>query len=150
MSKRVQDELLQIQHTSRDGMLHATKVVSWARSHPRSALHSQFEWNNSKAAAEYRLWQARRLIQMNVIMADGTPKLVSLSFDRPRGGGYRDMQDVISDQRLSEIMLRDALADLQRIQSRYERVRELTSIWTAVKRVRQRALKPRRQLKKAA
>lgn len=149
MSKRIKAELLAIQNASRDGMLHAERVVSWARSHRRSALHGQFEWSNAKAAAEYRLWQARRLIQINVTMADGAPQLVSLSFDRNNGGGYRDVQDVISNRKLSEIMLNDALAELQRVQIRYQRVRELTSVWSAVKRIRNRSQKSHR-LKKSA
>lgn len=150
MSKKLKDELLSIQRASKDNMLHPQKVVAWARSHSRSALHRQFEWNNSRAATEYRLWQARRLIQVNVTLADGGPQLVSLSFDRPRGGGYRDVVDVVSDKTLSEIMLRDALAELQRVQLRYQRVQELTAVWSAVKRIRERARKQQRQLKKAA
>lgn len=148
MSKKVKAELLALQRASKDKMLHAESVVSWARTHPRSALHRQFEWNNGKAAARYRLWQARQLIQINVITEDGTPQLVSLSFDRVKGGGYRDVGDVVNSRKLSEIMLQDALAELQRVQARFQRVRELTSVWTAVRRVRQR--NAARTLKKAA
>lgn len=149
MSKKLKAELLAIQRASRDKMLHAEHVVSWAKKHPRSALHRQFEWNNSKAASEYRLWQARRLIAINVIADDGAPLLVSLSFDRINSGGYRDVRDVVSSRELSEIMLRDALADLQRVQEKYQRVRALTTVWTAVKRVRQRSA-AKQALKKAA
>lgn len=35
----------------------------------RSPLHPFFEWNNSKAADKFRLWQARHLI-LNVYMID--------------------------------------------------------------------------------
>src|ERR1043165_552005 len=109
-------------------MLHAENVVTWARRHPRSALHRQFEWNNSRAANEFRLWQARRIIQINVIAEDGAPQLVSLSFDRAKGGGYRDVRDVASSRELSEIMLQDALDELQRLQARYQRVRALPRV----------------------
>jgi hypothetical protein len=154
MSKKIKAELLAIQKASRDKMLHAENVVTWARRHPRSALHRQFEWNNSRAANEFRLWQARRIIQINVIAEDGAPQLVSLSFDRAKGGGYRDVRDVASSRELSEIMLQDALDELQRVQARYQRVRALTSVWTAVKRVRgrqaTRSLPRGRSLAKAA
>lgn len=149
MSDKIRTELLAIQAASKDKILHAARVVAWARRNQKSALHRQFEWNNSKAADEFRLWQARRLIQINIIMDDGTPQIVSLSFDRTKGGGYRSVSDVLSSRDLSEIMLRDALAELQRVQARFQRVRELTNVWTAVKRVRQKhATKPR--LAKAA
>lgn len=133
---KVRDELLAIQKASKGGVLHAASVVVWARKHKGSALHRQFEWNNSKAANEYRLWQARRLIAINIVTAEGGPQVVSLSIDRTKGGGYRAIDDVLSSRDLSEIMLRDALAELQRVQERFQRVKELTSVWTAVGRVR--------------
>lgn len=154
MSVKIRNELLAIQDASKDKMLHAASVVAWAKRNQKSALHRQFEWNNSKAATEFRLWQARRLIQINVVTEDGTPQLVSLSFDRKGDGGYRSVDDVVSNRQLSEIMLRDALAELQRVQIRFERVRELTSVWSAVKRVKARqtskALPRTRAFKKAA
>lgn len=149
MSDRIKNELLAIQQASKDKMLHAANVVNWAKRNRRSALHRQFEWNNSKAAEAYRLWQARRLIQINIVLEDGSPVLVSLSFDRGKGGGYRDVGDVVSSRDLSEIMLNDALAELQRVQARFARVRELTSVWQAVKRVKSKHVANRR-LKKAA
>ena len=145
MSDKIKAELLAIQKTSKDAMLHAKNVVAWAKRNRKSALHREFEWNDSRAATEFRLWQARRLIQINVISEDGGPQLVSLSYDRPRGGGYRGVDAVISNRELSEIMLRDALEELQRVQMRFQRVTELTSVWTVVKRVRERA-----EAKKAA
>lgn len=154
MSDKIRNELLAIQHASKDKMLHASNVVAWAKRNPKSALHRQFEWNNSKAATEFRLWQARRLVQIHVVTEDGSPQLVSLSFDRMGRGGYRSVSDVISNKELSEIMLRDALAELQRVQARFQRVRELTSVWTEVKRVQKRqtarSLPRNRTLKKAA
>lgn len=148
MSNKIRNELLAIQKASKDKMLHASNVVAWAKRNPKSALYRQFEWNNSKAATEFRLWQARRLVQIHVVMEDGTPQLVSLSFDRLGSGGYRSISDVVSSKELSEIMLRDALGELQRVQARFQKVRELTSVWMEVKRVRSR--QANKTLKKAA
>lgn len=149
MSAKVKAELLAIQKASKDRMLHPAAVVGWAKRNRASALYRQFEWNNSKAANEYRIWQARRLIAINVVMDSGAPQIVSLSFDRTKGGGYRNVADVLSDRKLSEIMLQDALAELQRVQARFHRVRELTSVWTQIKRVRQKHA-AKLQMKKAA
>lgn len=135
---RIRSELDSIRQANRDRMLHAEKIVAWAKAHRTSALYGEFEWNNSKAASEFRIWQARRLIQIHVVTADGAPQLVSLSFDRSKGGGYRDIDDVIKDRSLSEIMLNDAIAELNRAQSRFGRVRELLSVWKAFQRVKGR------------
>lgn len=150
MSDKIRNELMAIQQASKDKMLHAANVVAWAKRNRKSALHRQFEWNNSKAANEFRIWQARRLIQINVITEDGGPQLVSLSYDRPRGGGYRSVDDVISNRKMSEIMLQDALTELQRVQDKYQHVRELTSVWEEVKRVRSRTNGKTTRMQKAA
>lgn len=154
MSKKVKAELMAIQGASKDKMLHPQHVVTWAKRHPTSALHRQFEWNNSKAATEYRLWQARRLIQINVTMDGGGPQLVSLSLDRINGGGYRDIRDVMSNKDLREMALAEALSELTRVQAKYERIQELAGVWAEVRRVRNskttRVAAPKRQMAKAA
>lgn len=144
MSKKIEAELLAIKGASKDGMLHAEHVVAWASKHKRSALYRKFEWDDNKAARQYRLWQARVLIQLNIKAENGAPRLVSLSVDRSRGGGYRDLNDVSRDHNLSEILLRDALSELKRVQENYRRVRELTVVWNAIDQVSQQA-KPARK-----
>jgi hypothetical protein len=103
-------------------------IVEWARSHPKSALHNapQFcGFDVKKSAYEHWLWAARALIALHITYEDGTRKAVSLSIDRQRtGGGYRDVDDVLRDKSLYEIMLTDALNELQRVEAKYERVRQ--------------------------
>lgn len=132
---QVRDELQAIQDRSPDGMLHAEDVVEFARTHKTSALHGQFEWDVKKAAMEHWLWQARRLVQIYVVSGDGKPLLVSLTLDRSNGGGYRKMTDVVASKPLSQIMLDDALRELQRVRTKYERVSALTAVWTEIDRV---------------
>ena len=140
-SSRVKSELLSLLSSSRDGRLHASDVVSWARRNPRSALHSQFVWSDKKAAHEYRLWQARRLILVNVVDESDEPTLVNLTIDRGEGGGYRKISDVLSSKKLSQIMLDDALDELERVRVRYGRVKQLTSVWKLVAKLRRSRVK---------
>jgi hypothetical protein len=54
------------------GVLHPADVVEAARN-PNSAMHNQFEWDDSEAAEAYRLQQARALIRrvkVNVVRSD--------------------------------------------------------------------------------
>jgi hypothetical protein len=141
MSERIKQELLAIQRASKDRMLHAGQVVSWARTHAKSALHSRFQWNNEKAAHEYRLWQARQLITIHIVNEQGLPQIVSLSIDRSGAGGYRLMDDVLAQRDLTEIMLGDALKELNRVQETYAQVKQLASVWDEVERVRTRGPK---------
>jgi hypothetical protein len=139
-------ELLALQTASPDGMLHCEKAVDWAQKNKTSALYSALEWDNRKAGQQYRLWQMRRLVEIHVISAGNAPTLVSLSVDRAKGGGYRAVSDVANAPDLRQIMLADALAELQRMQIKYSRVEALASVWREVEKVRQAAPK----LKKAA
>lgn len=133
---QIKAELLAIQARSSDNILHVAKVLHWTKAHPKSALYSQIEWDDGKAAADYRLWQVRRLIQIHVVSDMVEPLVVSLTVDRGHGGGYRSIDDVVGDRFLSDIMLSDALAELERVRVRYERVVELTAIWQEVERVK--------------
>lgn len=117
-----------------DGLIVPEDVVRWAREHPDSALHSQFEWDDGKAAEAYRIWQARRVIAVCVVAEDGERKLVSLSIDR-RGGGYRDVQDVIAKDELRKVLLRDALQELKRVRAKYEHIKELASVYAEIEKV---------------
>ena len=122
----------------------AEDVEAWARTHPKSALHEQLEWDDRKASYEYRLWQCRRLISLNITYEDGVRSCVSLTTDRLRkGGGYRDIDDVLRDKGLHEIMLADALAELNRIQNTYDRLKQLRPVWQAAAKVRRQQSKPK-------
>lgn len=138
MSEQIKTELLALQTTDPDGLLHAPRAVEWAEQHPTSALHAALEWDDKVAGREYRISQIRQLIRLHIVSDDGVPQLVSLSFDRKAGGGYRKISDVVGSKDMSEIMLADALAELERIQVKFSRVKELTAVWDQVEEVRTR------------
>lgn len=127
-----------------DELLRADDVVSWAKAHPESALHSQFEWDDAKAAHEHRVWQARRLIALHIVTDAGDRRMISLVIDRTKGGGYRAIEDVTASPDLRAIMLADALAELKRVRRKYERLKELSRVFAEVDRV-ERAHAPQRE-----
>jgi hypothetical protein len=101
-----------------------------------SALHPFFEWDDTEAAREYRLIQARGLIRMAVVVLPARNEpvraFVSLSTDRSCGGGYRRTRDVLDDPELRAVMLQDALAELRLIQRKYSHLQELSALWQAL------------------
>ncbi len=119
---------------SNGGILLPEKVVEFA-SNPETALHSRFTWDDTEAARQYRLFQARQVIRLNVIVIDGSKEpvraYVSLSGDRDRGG-YRRMVDVLSSDDLSGRMLADAIAELKAMKRKYEHLKALVPIWQAL------------------
>jgi hypothetical protein len=112
------------------GFLTAQHVVEFARD-PETALHSRFEWNDNKAAEEYRIWQARQLLRVyvEVINDDLKPAriFVSLKSDRYNrsGGGYRPFITVLEDHQLRAEMLQDALEEFKVYRAKYAALREL-------------------------
>lgn len=139
----IKTELLQIQTANAEHILFPLEVVTWARTNPDSALHRAIEWDNQRAADAHRLWQVRQLIQLHVTSEDGAPQMVSLTFDRKANGGYRSIDDVVRVPQLREIMLQDALDELNRVQAKFQKVTELTKVWEEANTVRQRSRRRR-------
>jgi hypothetical protein len=127
---------------SHGGVLRPEDVVVFARN-KRTALHSEFEWDDAKASAEYRLWQARTVIRVAVTVlpsphADQEPvrAYVSVASDRVRpGGGYRPLADVMTNDEMRSEMVIEALNEVKRWRRKYDRIRELVPIFRAIDKV---------------
>jgi hypothetical protein len=131
--------------SKRGGVLTPSDVVRAAQA-KHSPLHNHFCWDDTKAAHEYRLWQARELIVRVTIELPEKPDtetqvFVSLRSDRSRkGGGYRHITDVMTNAELRAELLEEALADFRTWEARYQRVRELAPVFAAAKRVKRKAI----------
>ncbi len=145
MSKRtdaLREELLALR--SVQGLVNPVTVVRWARSNPGSHLHGALCWDDAIAAERYRLWQVRELISVHIVDVSGGPQFVSLSIDR-QVGGYRTVAEVMGRTELRDVMMADALAELERVQARYQKLTELAAVWAEAGKVRER--RPRRAAK---
>lgn len=119
------------------GILRPEDVVTAAR--PKtSPLHSRFQWDDSKAAESYRLWQARQLIvEVTVILAENPKKedtqvYVSLPSDRASGGGYRAIVDVLNDVGQRQELLGAAFAEMAGFKKKYKGLKELAGVFAAI------------------
>jgi hypothetical protein len=124
------------------GVLVPAIVIDRARS-PRSPLHAVFQWDDTKAAAEFRLWQARELIQrtFRVISINGRGMkvrvFVSLKPDRYcAGGGYREMTFVLANRDMRCQLLKDAIEEMKLFSEKYASLRELARVFQAIRSVR--------------
>lgn len=150
-SDRVRSELQSIQNRDKDGLLRPEAVVEFAKN-KSTALHKKFEWSEAKAAIEYRLWQAREIINVFVTVlphpeASGPVRAwVSLVSDRvAKGGGYRSVESVLSDDEKRAQLLSQALSDFKRVQQQYRLLNELDPIFRAISAVSRRAEAKRRK-----
>lgn len=134
-------ELEFIRKRSADGILQAEDVVEFARDE-RTALHSEFEWDDSVAAHQHRLEQARKIIRLTltVVESPAGPQTVRMyaSCDSDRvnpGGGYRSLVEVMNSEDLRDQLLHAALRDLRTVRRKYQQLRELQPIFRAIDRV---------------
>lgn len=131
-------EFIRNQH---GGVLRPEDVVAFARNE-RTQLHSHFEWDDTEAAQQYRLWQARKVIRLRVTVVDNLgsdrplPMYVSLSTDRQKpGGGYRPFVDVMSNEDTRAELFRQALGEFKRVRQRYQELKELKPVFDAIDQV---------------
>lgn len=141
MKNKVIAELKRIA-SENGGLLQPETVVQEARP-ASSPLHSRFEWDNTVAGQQYRIWQARHLIRISVEVLAGTKEsmnvFVSLSPDRNKeSGGYRVLTDVLTDKQMRLQMLHDALEELELFREKYKRLKELSEIFSAIKKARKK------------
>ena len=122
-------------------------VVAFAEN-PETNLHKRFEWDDSKAAYEHRIWQARQIISLELIIIQKEPSenvnlelssfskdvraYVSLPMDRHSGGGYRKMEDVLKDDVLRQNLLDAARNDMIQFKGKYKDLKELADVFAAI------------------
>lgn len=124
------------------GLVTATAVVQDARK-ASSPLHPAFEWDDLKAAEEYRLEQARHLLHsLQVVAVKGQTEephsfraYVQVTIDAERG--YTNMYRALSDDGLRLQVLTRALHELDTWRERYHELEELTAIFDATENVRE-------------
>ena len=152
----VSEELILIRD-SNGGLISPRKVVDFARD-PGSALHKRFEWDDSKAAEDYRLWQARKVIRLelvvykqdasgemvftsisqeDVIDGEKVRAYVSLSNDRAGddSGGYRSLVDVLSDDEYRAQMLESAKTDMIIFKRKYQVLSQLSKVFAEMDKI---------------
>lgn len=138
--KTIKDELLYIKSQNNEGFLNPKEIVQFAKD-PQTKLHSSFEWDDTKAAKEYRLYQARHIIRLvfsNVVSINGEEKEENLFFslqdDRTENKGYRLIYDIMEDDELREKLLNEALNELIRIKNKYKKLTELAKIFNEIEK----------------
>lgn len=126
-----------------EGELRPLDVVETARN-SRHILHKHFTWSDEAAANQWRLEEARNLIQCIRLVddagEDGSIRAF-VSVAAESGTSYRTVSEIRSSPDLQVLVLESAERDLESFQRRY---RELTDICSMV-RAAQEAVSERRK-----
>jgi hypothetical protein len=121
------------------GSLTAARVVKDAKAR-RSPLHEFFQWDNTAAANEYRLEQARHLLRSLVVVYEHIPQhkepvRAFVTFEKSEQvdrGAYIAVCDAMSNAELRKELVEQALGEAQEWQKRYEGLVELKAIFEAI------------------
>lgn len=115
------------------GELTPEDVVKDARRN-NSPLHRFFEWNDTKAAEQHRLAQARGLIRavVAIYVAPDKPARKMRAFvhiNEPGAQHYRATDHAMSQTRTREIVVRQAWREFQAWRRRYEEIDEFARLF---------------------
>lgn len=124
------------------GILRCEDVVSYARN-PKTKLHGWFNWNDTEAAKQWRLQQARNLIRVSVsILPQAKVEsrvFISMHDDRRNdGGGYRPLEKVLSNKDMRKVLLDEAIEELEWFRRKYQCLKELAEVFSAFDRVKRK------------
>lgn len=128
------------------GAATAEAIVAAAAS-KRNPLHPEFTWDDSEAAHQHRLDQARRLLGHLVVVrseiATDRPQRVYEVTRLPQVEGqgprarhaYRSLDDIMADANLRAELLGRALRELISIRNRFRDLQELAVVLRAIDQV---------------
>lgn len=105
---------------------------------PASPTHKYFEWDDTLAAEQHRLHQARQLIRAITIEVDGEEvrKYCSpIYIEEFKENRYIDIRKAIKDTDIWKEILGRALKDAQLWQKRYEKLKALEPVFSAISKV---------------
>lgn len=107
-----------------------------------SLLHRAFEWDDKRAATEFRLRQARDLVAavVTVISEGGESRTIRafVQIEREGESAYTATADALADPALRRQVLNRAARELELWEHRYRELAELSEVFVAAARVRER------------
>lgn len=116
---------------SRDGVITPNAVVAEAE-HETSPLHKYFDWDDSEAASNWRLHQARLLINSVKIELVGKDVEgfynVKVTVGTELQQGYVSAERVMSDKDLHSQVIKEAVKELKYWQVKYNTLSELDGV----------------------
>jgi hypothetical protein len=137
-AKAVSNRLEQLTKKGR-GRLTPENVVADAK--PKNALlHPCFEWNNNKAAEQYRLEQARLLMRSIEIVyapngdnATGKVKVRKcVHIQDDKDSFYTTIERAMDNPAYQKQLEQTALAELNALRHRYGALKKFAKIWKAI------------------
>lgn len=107
-----------------------------------SPLHPAFEWDDAKAAEQYRLKQAGTMLRALVVTVEEAEKpkptraYVNISEVSEKQGRFIAVGRALSHEDTRQIVLMHALMELSQFRRKYADVEELADLFAAIERLK--------------
>lgn len=102
-------------------------------------LHNEFEWNNKKAAEQYRLEQARYLIRCLCVVEERgeeqEPIEVRAFFQLTNEHNYESLSVIAQDENKHAALLQQALCELRAFMKKYNTLKELYPLKEVIEKI---------------
>lgn len=129
------------------GQLTPIDVVQEAK-RETSVLHSYFEWDDEKAAEEYRISQARHLVACVVLVHSDEHEIkkpirafINIAFED--GNSYESIIEVMGNSELRERVLNSLESEMERQKEKLSAFEELAEVIDGIEVVQERVRKIR-------
>lgn len=119
-----------LQSLVKDGQIKPEDVVEEARDES-SPIHNNFEWDDTKAAQEHRLWQARQLITYKFKIEDSKEQQfynVRVTVNDVPVQGYFTKEKILSNRDMYLQLLKEAVGEIKYWEKKYKEIKELEGI----------------------
>lgn len=128
----------------RDGAITPQAVVDDARPET-SVLHKVFEWDDAKAAEQYRLSQASSFIRSIVVIPEPEEKIKApvrmylnrnpINEGQKKQGAYINYRSALDDPESREVVLNNARYELRLFRKKYSNLNELAKVLAVIDEV---------------
>ena len=101
-------------------------------------LHDEFEWDDEKAAEEYRLSQARFLLRMICVKQDSSEQRAPIRafFKVSYGSNYESVETILTERDKHADLIATAYAELQAFRNKYQMLSELEPIFSEIEKLK--------------
>lgn len=119
----------------KEGALTSQNVLESARSE-KSPIHSLFEWDDTKAAEQYRLKQAAQLICNLTVEIETDDKPIEcrayMDVSEAKVGSFINVQSAFQSEESRDVVLRRALNELSAFKTKYKNLLELQDVFNVI------------------
>ena len=107
-------------------------IVDYAEAHPKSELHKCFTWDDTKAANEWRKFEARQVVRLLVFEDDNEEEPTKIRVLQKTAEAYKPVTQIIRNEDEYKELLKRAKAELASFKERYKTLVELESVLEAI------------------